>query len=72
MVFAQISNQLIVNTIILSDESMLNLFLNDQFGNPFDYVLRIDMIYPQPGIGWTFDGIQFYPPPTPPDDDGGS
>lgn len=61
MVFAQISNQLIINTIILNDESMINLFLNDQNGIPYDFVLRIDTVYPQPGISWTFDGIQFYP-----------
>lgn len=70
MIFAQIDNQLIQNTLLLNDESLLSLFLNDSNGQPYDYVLRIDMIYPQPGIGWTFDGIQFYPPPQPPDDDG--
>lgn len=71
MVFAQISNQQIMNTIVLQDESLLNLFLNDPMTDiPYDYVLRIDMIYPQPGIAWTFDGIQFWPPPQPPDDGG--
>lgn len=69
MVFAQITNQLIQNTIILNDESLLNLFLNDINDNPYDYVLRIDMIYPQPGIGWTFDGIQFFPPDASADDE---
>ncbi len=65
MIFAQISNQFIVNTIILTDGSLVDLFLNDpSTGTPYDYVLRIDMVYPQPGINWSFDGIQFYPPST--------
>lgn len=57
MIYAQIRNELIVNTIILNDADDLHLFTDS-----FDYVLQIDQIYPRPGIGWTFDGIQFSAP----------
>src|SRR6202790_677328 len=60
MIFAQITNNIIVNTINLEDESNLNLFeTNTATGQPYDSIVRIDLIYPQPGIGWTFDGITF-------------
>jgi hypothetical protein len=73
MIFAQISNGVIVNTIHLMDGTLLSLFQNDpSTGLPYDTVLQINFLYPQPGIGWIFDGIQFYPPPAAPDpDDGG-
>lgn len=68
MIFAQIKDSLIVNTIVLNSAADLQLFTNG-----FDYVLQIDYQYPQPGIGWTFDGIQFLPPPPgedPPEEEG--
>jgi hypothetical protein len=72
MVFAQISSGQIVNTIILNDMSILNLFMADPTTQiPYDYVLQIDNQYPQPGIGWAFDGIQFYPPQQPNQSDDG-
>lgn len=59
MVFAQIKDGLIKNTIVLSNED-ISLFGCDPItGIPYDLILRIDLIYPQPGIGWVFDGIQF-------------
>lgn len=67
MVFAQIYSGTILNTIILNDISLLPLFqTNPMTGLVYDEVLQIDTLYPRPGIGWTFDGIIFYPPmPTP-------
>lgn len=66
MVFAQIKDQLVVNTIIIDDESMIDLFSNDPVTEqPYDLILRIDYIYPRPGIGWVFDGIIFIPPAEP-------
>lgn len=62
MVFAQVSNGVIINTLIINDYSLLSLFQNDKDGNPYDYILQVDATYPQPGIGWTFDGIAFSPP----------
>ena len=68
MIFAQIKDQVIVNTILLNDYSLLSKFLYDPMTEePYDEVLQVDTVYPQPGIGWTFDGIQFYPP-IPPND----
>lgn len=57
MIFAQIKNELVNNTIVLNDLDDLHLFTAG-----FDYVLQIDQLYPRPGIGWSFDGIQFHPP----------
>ena len=62
MVFAQISNNTIINTIVLNDNSLLPLFQTDQNGNPYDSLLQIDNVYPQPGIGWWFDNIMWNPP----------
>lgn len=68
MIFAQIKDGLVVNTITLDDASILSLFQNDPVsGEPYDHVLQIDFLYPRPGIGWTFDEIQFIPPPKPED-----
>lgn len=63
MVFAQVQDGIVTNTIILNDYSLLPLFQKDQLGNLYDYVLQVDATYPQPGVGWAFDGIQFTPPP---------
>lgn len=74
MIFAQIVNGNVVNTIIVASEDDIPLFQVDlSTGIPYDYVIRLDYLYPRPGIGWSFDGIQFYAPPPPPDppDDGG-
>ena len=63
MIYAQITNNKIVNTIALDDISLLPLFSTDQSGNPYDKVVQIDNIVPQPGIGWTFDNVNWSPPP---------
>lgn len=68
MVYAQIQNQLIENIIVLNDTSLLPFFSNDTDGNPYEYVLQIDQLYPRPGIGWIFDGIMFYSPTPQPGD----
>lgn len=65
MIFAQIKDGLIVNTIVLDSSNDLSLFTSG-----FDYVLQIDQQYPRPGISWSFDGIQFIPPPIPSYGDG--
>ena len=63
MVFAQIKDGVVQNTIVLNDNSLINLFnYNPTTSVPYDLVLQVDMLYPQPGIGWTFDGIMFAPP----------
>lgn len=64
MIFAQIKDAQIVNTIILDDEKLASSFmLNPVTGENFDQILRVDTIYPQPAIGWSFDGIVFQAPP---------
>ena len=61
MVFAQITGGRVVNTIVLSDSTLLDNFRNDPIsGNPYDYVIQIDYAFPQPGIGCGFDGSAFY------------
>lgn len=61
MVFAQIMNGQVVNAIALSDTTLLDNFRHDPVsGIPYDYVIQIDYVYPQPGIGWGFDGTAFY------------
>lgn len=63
MIYAQMRGNKIVNTIMLDDPSLLPLFSVDQSGVPYDSVVQIDNIVPQPGIGWTFDNVNWNPPP---------
>ena len=65
MIYAQIKNNVIVNTIDLDNASLLSLFQTDQNGNPYDSVLQVDGILPQPGIGWTFNNVNWNPPNPP-------
>jgi len=63
MIYAQIKNGFIMNIIYLLDTDILSLFYTDPLTNDiFDYVIRIDNLDPQPCIGWTYDGENFYPP----------
>lgn len=66
MIYAQITNNTIVNTIQLDDISILPLFQTDQNGNPYDSVIQIDNIIPKPGINWWFDNVNWNPPIAPP------
>lgn len=50
MIYAQIKNGIIVNTIVLNDDDILELFKEG-----FDDCIRVDDISPQPGIGWSYD-----------------
>ena len=62
MIYAQITNNIIVNTIVLDDASLLSLFSADQNGNPYDSVIQIDNMSPQPAINWWFDNVNWNPP----------
>lgn len=62
MIYAQIRNNTIVNTLELEDSSLVSLFQNDSNGVPYDSVQQIDALSPQPGIGWIFDNIGWNPP----------
>jgi len=57
MIYAQIKNLVIKNTIILND-----LTLSVLFSEGFDAFIRIDELNPQPGVRWTYDGTSFTPP----------
>lgn len=60
MIFAQIKNNTIMNTIDLEDITLVPLFKAG-----FDSVIQIDNLMPQPGIGWTFDNVNWDAPPAP-------
>lgn len=62
MVFAQIKDGVVKNTVVLEDASLASLFKEG-----YDDILQIDATFPQPGIGWTFDGLKFKAPPIPAD-----
>jgi len=57
LTYAQISDGVVENTIILDDVSLI-----PQFAAGFDYFVRIDELDPVPGIGWSYDGNNFSPP----------
>jgi len=60
MIYAQIKNGKIQNTIVLIDTSLIVTF-----SQGFDYFIEIDSLLPIPGIGWSYDGTSFSPPPVP-------
>lgn len=69
MIYGQVKNGIIENTIVLDDSNLINLFSNNLFtGEPYDYVIQLCNHIPQPGIGWSYDGSNFIAPPN--DDEG--
>lgn len=56
MIYAQIKSGVVVNTISLTDVGLISLF-----STGFDSFIRIDTLSPVPGIGWTYDGMNFSP-----------
>lgn len=58
MVYAQIKNGRVFNTIVTDETTPLDLFARG-----FDYFLRIDTLSSAPSIGWIYDGKKFLPPP---------
>lgn len=58
MIYAQIKNGVVINAIVVDDDTPLELF-----SEGFDYFLRIDDINPTPGIGYLYDGNEFSTPP---------
>lgn len=57
MIYAQIKNGLILNTIVCDEDTPLDLFAEG-----FDHFLRVDNLTPVPGIGWSYDGTSYNPP----------
>lgn len=54
MIYAQITNNLIVNIIQVDDITVVPLFTVG-----YDACIQIDNITPQPAIGWSYDGTNF-------------
>lgn len=57
MVYAQIKDGIVQNTIVLDDPS-----LEGVFSQGYDYFLRVDNLDSQPGVGWSYDGQNFTAP----------
>ena len=57
MIYAQIKDDLVKNTIVLDDVS-----LTPVFSAGFDHFKRIDTLNPIPGIGWTYVNSVFTEP----------
>jgi len=60
MIYAQIKNGKVQNTIVLMDTSLVS-----QFSEGFDYFIEIDQLSPVPGVGWGYDGAIFTAPMAP-------
>lgn len=60
MVYAQIKNNIIQNTIVVDDETPMELF-----SQGFDHFLRIDDLDEVPGIGWSYADDAYTRPPEP-------
>lgn len=57
MLFAQINDNVIQNIIVLDNSSMSSIF-----SAGFQYFIQVDILNPQPDVGWTYDGTTFSPP----------
>lgn len=57
MIYAQIKDGVISNTIVADEETPLSLFAEG-----FDSLVRVDELSPRPGPGWTYDGAHFSAP----------
>lgn len=55
-----IKDGVVVNVIVVQDESILNASYYSQF----DHIIKNDE-NPEAGIGWLFDGNEFTAPPAP-------
>lgn len=65
MIYAQIKNLVVQNTIVVDDLTLLDLFIVN-----FDYLVPIDSISPQPGPDWTYDpGLNTFTAPVYPDNE---
>jgi hypothetical protein len=59
MVYAQILNLIVVNTIILDDPTLIPLFTQG-----FDYLIQISSDPGSPSIAWSYDpGSNTFSPP---------
>lgn len=56
MVFACVKNGIVENTIV-ADQNFA-----DSIAAQYDFVIRVDNLNPQPGIGWTYIDGEFSPP----------
>lgn len=57
MLYAQIKNNIVKNTIIIEDPSLESIF-----SEGFDSLIRIDNLDILPGKDWTYDGENFVAP----------
>lgn len=62
MIYAQIKNGQVQNTILVDENTPLDLF-----SEGYDHFMRIDELNPCPGPTWSYDGESFSPPPIPPE-----
>lgn len=62
MVYAQIKDGMIINTIVVDEKTNLKLFREG-----FDELIRIDDLKQKPGPEWMFDGKEFTSPEHDPD-----
>jgi|SRR5271165_5674657 len=57
MIYAQILNGVVVNTIVLIDPTLIPLF-----SQGYDSFVQIDKLPVVPGPGWSYDGTKFTAP----------
>lgn len=59
MVYAQVKDGIVSNTIVVDETTPLELFSKN-----FDHFLRIDDLEVVPGVGWGYEGGIFIAPPS--------
>lgn len=60
MIYAQIKDGKVKNTIVLEDNTLVSVFTDG-----FDSCVRVDNLSPVPGIAWNYDGSNFTVPSIP-------
>ena len=55
-----------IYAVIGADGIVSNMVVSDEAMNLDGVWINVDNVSPQPGIGWSYDGSTFAPPPAPP------
>lgn len=58
MIYAQVKDSLVINTIVLDDTNLIPLF-----SSGYDYFIEISDDPGSPAVGWSYDPILGFSPP---------
>ena len=63
--YAAIQGGIVLNVVAVAvdaDGNDVYGFCNGEYAKSFDYFIRVDLLDPEPGMSWLYDGTAFSPP----------